>query len=43
MECALRTLLSAFVMAIGWVAAARASGEIGDVTVTVPPRLPLRN
>ena len=37
MECALRTLLSAFVMAIGWVAAARASGEIGDVTVTVPP------
>jgi hypothetical protein len=37
MECALRTLLSAFVIAIGWVAAASASGEVGDVTVTVPP------
>ena len=37
MERALRTLLSGFVLAIGWVAAASASGEIGDVTVTVPP------
>ena len=37
MECALRTLLSTFVMAITWVAAASASGEIGDATVTVPP------
>ena len=37
MECALRTLLSAFLLATGWVAAASASGEIGDVTVTLPP------
>lgn len=37
MQCAFRTLLSAFVLAIGWIAAASASGEIGDVTVTVPP------
>lgn len=37
MECALRTLLSAFVITTGWAAVASASGEIGDVTVTVPP------
>jgi hypothetical protein len=37
MECALRTLLSSVVMTLGWVAAAGAAGEIGDVTVTVPP------
>lgn len=37
MECALRTLLGAFLLATGWVAAASASGEFGDVTVTVPP------